>query len=87
MCFVSVQACTLTEPVVRSVHVLTGFVVVVSTVCLPSLNGSTSGVSESADQVSNPVSVHVDRGSNTVNAGTDRVSSAVSVLLPGKPVC
>ena len=66
---------------------LTGFVVVVSTVCLPSLNGSTSGVSESADQVSNPVSVHVDRGSNTVNAGTDRVSSAVSVLLPGKPVC
>ena len=66
---------------------LTGFVVVVSTVCLPSLNWSTSGVSESADQVSNPVSVHVDRGSNTVNAGTDRVSSAVSVLLPGKPVC
>ena len=66
---------------------LTGFVVVVSTVCLPSLNGSTSGVSESADQVSNPVRVHVDRASNTVNAGTDRVSSAVSVLLPGKPVC
>ena len=66
---------------------LTGFVVVVSTVCLPLLNGSTSGVSESDDQVSNPVSVHVDRGSNTVNAGTDRVSSAVSVLLPGKPVC
>ena len=65
---------------------LTGFVVVVSTVCLPSLNGSTSGVSESADQVSNPVSVHVDRASNTVNAGTDRVGSAVSVLLPGKPV-
>ena len=66
---------------------LTGFVVVVSTVCLPLLNGSTSGVSESDDQVSNPVSVHVDRASNTVNAGTDRVSSAVSVLLPGKPVC
>ena len=77
---------------------LTGFVGVVSTVCLPSLNGSTSGVSESADQVSNPVSVHVDRAStlvseyvdrasNTVNAGTDRVSSAVSVLLPGKPAC
>ena len=66
---------------------LTGFVVVVSTVCLPLLNGSTSGVSESDDQVSNPVSVHVDRASNTVNAGTDRVSSAVSVLLPGKPAC
>ena len=77
---------------------LTGFVVVVSTVCLPSLNGSTSGVSESADQVSNPVSVHVDRAStlvseyvdrasNTVNACTDRVSSVVSVLLPGKPAC
>ena len=65
---------------------LTGFVVVVSTVCLPLLNGSTSGVSESDDQVSNPVSVHVDRASNTVNAGTDRVGSAVSVLLPGKPV-
>ena len=77
---------------------LTGFVVVVSTVCLPLLNGSTSGVSGFDDQVSNPVSVHVDqastlvseyvdRASNTVNAGTDRVSSAVSVLLPGKPVC
>ena len=65
---------------------LTGFVVVVSTLCLPLLNGSTSGVSESADQVSNPVSVHVDRASNTVNAGTDRVSSAVSALLPGKPI-
>ena len=65
---------------------LTGFVVVVSTVCLPLLNGSTSGVSESDDQVSNPVSVHVDRASNTVNAGTDRVSSAVRILLPGKPV-
>ena len=66
---------------------LTGLVVVVSTLYLPFLNGSMSGVSESADQVGNPVSVHVDRGSNTVNAGTDRVSSAVSVLLPGKPVC
>ena len=65
---------------------LTGFVVAVSTLCLPLLNGSTSGVSESADQVSNPVSVHVDRASNTVNAGTDRVSSAVRILLPGKPV-
>ena len=65
---------------------LTGLVVAVSTLYLPFLNGSTSGVSESADQVSNPVSVHVDRASNTVNAGIDRVSSAVSVLLPGKPV-
>ena len=65
---------------------LTGFVVAVSTLCLPLLNGSTSGVSESADQVSNPVRVHVDRAGNTVNAGTDRVSSAVSVLLPGKAV-
>ena len=66
---------------------LTGFVVVVSTVCLPLLNGSTSGVSESDDQVSNLVSEYVDRVSNAVNAGTDRVSSVVSVLLPGKPAC
>ena len=46
---------------------LTGFVVVVSTVCLPLLNGSTSGVSESDDQVSNPVSVHVDRVTSLVS--------------------